>query len=99
VRSNRDYVTLSGVCKRTGATENELTVFLLKEIINNAIDFIEANSSSSSSSSSSNYASDNAQPTIYVDIKYDQDKTAPVLASSNVELCMYKTGGVTDFDT
>jgi len=36
-----DYVTISGVCKRTGAEVNELTVFLLKELVDNALDFIE----------------------------------------------------------
>jgi hypothetical protein len=77
-----DYVTLSGVCKRTGATEEELMIFLLKEIIENAMDFIEANTPSYSSS---NYAGDDAQLAIYVDIKYDQDKTAAV-ASNSVEL-------------
>src|ERR687895_423963 len=41
-RSNMDYVTLSGVCKRTGAEENELAVFMLKELVDNALDFIES---------------------------------------------------------
>ncbi|HYZ59124.1 MAG TPA: hypothetical protein VE544_05655, partial [Nitrososphaeraceae archaeon] len=40
-RSNMDYFTLAGVCKRTGATEDELAVFGLKEIVDNGIDFSE----------------------------------------------------------
>ena len=40
-RSNMDYFTLAGVCKRTGATEDELAVFGLKENIDNALDFSE----------------------------------------------------------
>jgi hypothetical protein len=52
-RSNMDYFTLGGVCKRTGATENELAVFGLKENIDNALDFPEANSSDSWNTNSS----------------------------------------------
>ena len=43
-----DYFTLAGVCKRTGATEDELAVFGLKENIDNALDFSEVNFPSSS---------------------------------------------------
>ena len=46
-RSNMDYFTLAGVCKRTGATENELAVFLLKENADNALDVSEVNFPSS----------------------------------------------------
>jgi hypothetical protein len=42
-RSNIDYFTLTGVCKRTEATEKELTVVALKENIDNALDFSEVN--------------------------------------------------------
>ena len=53
-----DYFTLAGVCKRTGATEDELAVFGLKEIVDNGIDFSEVNFSSSS----------NGNPEIFVDV-------------------------------
>jgi hypothetical protein len=46
-RSNMDYFTLAGVCKRTGATEDELAVFGLKENTDNALDFSEVNLPSS----------------------------------------------------
>ena len=59
-----DYFTLAGVCKRTGATENELAVFGLKENIDNALDFSEVNFSSSYGES----------PEIFVDIRSNQDK-------------------------
>ncbi|MGH9986177.1 MAG: hypothetical protein ACRD8W_19720, partial [Nitrososphaeraceae archaeon] len=63
-RSNMDYFTLGGVCKRTGATENELAVFGLKENVDNALDFSEINFPSSSK----------GNPEIFVDIKYDQER-------------------------
>lgn len=38
-----DYFTHAGVCKRTGATEDELAVFAMKENIENGLDFSEVN--------------------------------------------------------
>ena len=70
----------------------------MKEIIDNAIDFIE-DSTVSSSSSSTSYASSDAQPAICVDIKYDQGKAAAASVTSiNVGLQMHKTWGVIDFE-
>jgi len=43
-----DYVTLSGVCKHTGAEEPELPVFLLQQLTDNALDFIESRASAAS---------------------------------------------------
>jgi hypothetical protein len=63
-RSNMDYFTLAGVCKRTGATEDELAVFEIKEIVDNAIDFSEVNFSSSS----------NENPEIFVDVVYEKER-------------------------
>lgn len=60
-RSNTDYFTLAGVCKRTGATEDELAVFELKENTDNALDFAEANFPSSH----------NGNLEIFVDVKYN----------------------------
>ena len=47
-RSNMDYVTLSGVCKRTGAEEPELPVFLLEQLIDNGLDSAESYASPTS---------------------------------------------------
>jgi hypothetical protein len=43
-----DYVTLSGICKRTGAGESELAVFLLGQLIDNGLDFTESYTSPTS---------------------------------------------------
>jgi hypothetical protein len=63
-RTNIDYFTLAGVCKRTGATEKELAVFGLKENIDNALDFSEVNFQSSHGEN----------PEIFVDIKYNKER-------------------------
>src|SRR5918995_1578475 len=63
-RSNMDYFTLGGVCKRTGATENELAVFGLKENIDNVLDFSEVNFPSSL----------DRNPEIFVNIRYNQER-------------------------
>jgi hypothetical protein len=68
-----DYFTLAGVCKRTGTTEDELTVFGLKENIDNALDFSEVNFPSSS----------NGNPEIFVDIKYNQERNYLVIRVRN----------------
>ena len=57
-----DYFTLAGVCKRTGATEDELAIFGLRENIDNALDFSEVNIQSSY----------DENPEIFVDVKYKQ---------------------------
>ncbi|HEX5977121.1 MAG TPA: hypothetical protein VFY68_07575 [Nitrososphaeraceae archaeon] len=38
---NMDYVTQSGISERTGISKNDLPKFALKELLDNAIDFIE----------------------------------------------------------
>ena len=72
-RSNMDYFTLAGVCKRTGATEDELAVFGLKEIVDNGIDFSEVNFSSSS----------NENPEIFVDVVYEKERNHIVIKTRN----------------
>ena len=62
-RSNMDYFTHAGVCKRTGATEDELAVFAMKENIENGLDFSEVNLPISYS----------GNPEIFVDIKYEKE--------------------------
>jgi hypothetical protein len=68
-----DYFTLAGVCKRTGATENELVVFGLKENIDNALDFSEVNFPSPS----------RENPEIFVEIKYNQEQNYLVIRVRN----------------
>ncbi len=68
-----DYFTLAGVCKRTGATEDELAVFGLKENIDNALDFSEVNFPSSFDG--------NAE--IFVDVKYNQEQNYLVIRVRN----------------
>lgn len=99
-RNNTDYVTDGSFCRCAGTTKGHLAVFLLKEIIDTAIDFIEASILSSSSSSSTNYASSDAQHAICDDIKNDHDKAAAAAVTSiSVGLRMHKTWGVIDFET
>jgi hypothetical protein len=72
-RSNMDYFTLAGVCKRTGATEDELAVFGLKENIDNALDFSEVNFP----------ISYNGNPEVFVDIQYNQERNYLVIRVRN----------------
>lgn len=55
-----------------------------------ATDFIDANTPPSLSS---NHANDGTQSATYIDIKYDHDKTAAAVISSNVELWTHKSRG------
>jgi hypothetical protein len=68
-----DYFTLAGVCKRTGATEDELVVFGLKENVDNALDFSEVNVQSSH----------DENPEIFVDIKYNKEGNHLILRVRN----------------
>ena len=68
-----DYFTLAGVCKRTGATEDELAVFGLRENIDNALDFSEVNIPSS-------YCEN---PEIFVDVKYNKERNYLVVKVRN----------------
>jgi len=72
-RSNMDYFTLAGVCKRTGATEDELAVFGLKENIDNALDFSEVNFQSSY----------DGNPEIFVYVKYNKEQNYLVIRVRN----------------
>jgi hypothetical protein len=81
-RSNMDYFTLSGVCKRTGATEEELVVFGLKENIDNALDYSEANFPSPSSEN----------PEIFVEIKYKREKNYLVIRVRNSNFGLKEIG-------
>jgi hypothetical protein len=72
-RSNLDYFTLAGVCKRTGATEDELPIFGLKENIDNALDFSEVNFPTS----------DDGNPEIYVDVAYNSERNYLIIRVRN----------------
>ncbi len=69
-----DYFTLTGVCKRTGATENELAVFGLKENADNALDFSELNFPS---------FFNGGNPEIFVDVKYNSELNHLVIKIKN----------------
>jgi len=73
-KSNVDYFTLYGVCKRTGATENELVVFALKEKTDNALDFSEINFP---------FSSLNGNPEIFVDVKYEKELNRIIIKVEN----------------
>jgi len=68
-----DYFTLAGVCKRTAATEDELAVFGLKENTDNALDFSEVNFPSSNE----------GNPEIFVDVKYNSERNYLVIRVRN----------------
>jgi hypothetical protein len=86
-RSNMDYVTIAGVCKRTGAKEDQLAVFLLKELVDNAIDYIElyappvtARTTTTNDSISS---IENEEPQIHIDITYNHNDQYVVIRVKN----------------
>jgi hypothetical protein len=101
-RSNMDYVTLSGVCKRTGAEEPELPVFLLQQLTDNALDSIESCASPATSVPGSHGVSattdDNVvcreynEPQIYVDIKFDDEKRYLAIIVKNSNFGSEETG-------
>ena len=68
-----DYFTLPGVCKRTGATEEELAVFTLKEKTDNGLDFSELNFPSSY----------DGNPEIFVDVEYEKERNHIVMKVRN----------------
>ena len=83
--SNMDYVTLSGVCKHTGAEELELPVFLLQQLTDNALDSLESCASLATSPGSYGVTAtttDNIvcreynEPQIYFDIKFGDDNNS-----------------------
>ena len=101
-RSNMDYVTLSGVCKRTGAEEPELPVFLLQQLTDNALDSIESCGSPATSFPGSYgvmaTTSDNIvcreynEPQIYVDIKFGDKKDYLAIIVKNLNFGSEETG-------
>jgi hypothetical protein len=86
-----DYVTLSGVCKRTGAEESELAVFLLGHVIDNALDSTESYASPTSLPRSYGVTTitngkvdcKHNEPQIYVDIKFDDERRYLVIIVKN----------------
>jgi DNA topoisomerase VI subunit B len=82
-----DYVTIAGVCKRTDAKEDQLAVFLLKELVDNAIDYIElyappitARTTKTNGSISS---IENEEPQIHADITYNHNDQYLVIRVKN----------------
>ncbi|MGC2683678.1 MAG: hypothetical protein WA323_17615 [Candidatus Nitrosopolaris sp.] len=100
-RSNMDYVTLSGVCKRTGAEESELQVFLLEQLTDNALDSIESCTSPTSVPGSyglTAITNDNVvckdynEPQIYVDIKFGDENRYLAIIVKNSNFGSEETG-------
>jgi len=89
-RSNMDYVTLSGVCKRTGAEESKLAVFLLG-LIDNALDSTESYASPTSlprsygvmTITNHNVDCKHNEPQIHIDIKFDDERRYLVIIVKN----------------
>ncbi len=68
-----DYFTHTGVCKRTGATEEELAVFAINENLENGLDCSEVNLPISSSD----------DPEIFVNIKYEKERKLLIIKIGN----------------
>jgi len=101
-RSNMDYVTLSGIYRRTGAEERELVVFLLQQLIDNALDSIESHASATSVPGSYGVTSvttnnnvvcrEYREPQIYVEIKFDDEKRYLAIIVKNSNFVGEETG-------
>lgn len=86
-----DYVTLSGLCKRTGAEESKLAVFLLGQLIDNALDSIESYASPTSlprsygvmTITNGKVGCKHNEPQIHVDIKFDDERRYLVIIVKN----------------
>lgn len=81
--SNADYFTLAGVCKRTGASKDELAVWATRQVLENAIDFNESNYDEKIHSRT---------PTITVSTKYDPKKNQLVIKVSNPNFGLHEIG-------
>lgn len=62
-KSNMDYVTLLGVCKRTGCSVDELVIWAIRQLVDNGVDSVE------SSYNEELYASNDTR--IYISTKYE----------------------------
>ncbi len=101
-RSNMDYVTLSGVCKHTGAEEPELPVFLLQQMTDNALDSIESCASLATSipgsygvtatTTDNIVCRENNEPQIYADIKFGDEKDYLATIVKNLNFGSEETG-------
>ena len=60
-----DYVTVKGIKNRTGGEKNHLVVFVLKELVDNALDFMEKYAS--------NFNKINEKPRISITITEDKE--------------------------
>ena len=97
-----DYVTLSGVCKHTGAEEPELPVFLLQQMTDNALDSIESCASLATSipgsygvtatTTDNIVCRENNEPQIYADIKFGDEKDYLATIVKNLNFGSEETG-------
>ena len=49
-----DYVTIPGISTRTGVEETELAIFIVKELVDNALDFVEKNTAAKNNNKKDN---------------------------------------------
>ena len=74
-KSNMDYVTLPGVCKRTGCSVDELVIWIIRQLVDNGVDSVESNYNEDL------YASNNTR--IYISTKYEPNANQLVINVSN----------------
>jgi hypothetical protein len=75
---NMDYVTLSGISERTGIGKNDLPKFALKELLDNAVDFIERQEPLSKKRNS-----DNDKITVTFDVSSSEGQECLILKVRN----------------
>jgi hypothetical protein len=85
-RSNMDYYNLPGICKRTGATEDQLVVWAIQQAVDNAIDFNESNYDEEIHAINTDGCSGPFKfkmPTIDIETKYDPNKNQFIIIVRN----------------
>ena len=82
-KSDVDYFTLAGVCKRTGCSIVELIVWAIRQLIDNGVDFVESNNDD-------NLHSDDTR--IYISTKYDPNTNQLIINVSNPNFGKHEAG-------
>lgn len=83
-KSNMDYFTLAGICKRTGCSVDELIVWALRQLCDNGIDSVEANYDTEL------HADINTM--IYISTKYEPNTNQLRITVSNPNFGKFDTG-------
>ena len=82
-KSDIDYFTLAGVCKRTGCSIVELIVWAIRQLIDNGVDFVESNYED-------NLHSDDTR--IYISTRYDPNTNHLIINVSNPNFGKHEAG-------